>query len=573
MTGTCDNSVLTVPIPVSAPDAVAVGCSVTGDQNGLTTSASVVAGVATWTFVSALPVGTSGQLTMVCPTANGVTPNGNTYTPTGTFTSTNAGTVSDVGDVVTVSASSGVQVNKTRDGNPIEPFTDTLVNYSITSCNSLWSNFGTGGPLHAGVTYLQDVVVTDVLPATAQYVSSTGGGVLSGAVGGFGGTVTWPAYSQTAVDYNTCKVFGITLTYPSPPNVGDGDPTTPADNVTNTANVTAQPWLRPNDPPVTSTVSLMHGFQPVGSGGAGFEMSKQIRNAGHVYAAYQRGDSTGYAIAFNNTGNSVVDFSFTDYLPCGFTSDWSGNGICSATDLGDWFTTFFTGVSAVSYPATFSGHTTLGNVFSVTRPANGVWPALTPFAAGEYISDFTFSGSLNSLQNGYLFLESGTINPALPAVAPAGTPYRDPYSVAPTTVAPNVAVENCIDVDGGDLTATDAATGAAIPQTFSSAAHCAINVILPSVPRWGISKSAANAVQAPGGIVDFAMWSRLTTAIGPTNPVIADLLPVGMGYVPGSFTVTSASGSAGFLNPTIEVIDDYNGTGRTLVRATLFVTP
>ncbi|NCC33232.1 MAG: DUF11 domain-containing protein, partial [Chloroflexia bacterium] len=47
-----------------------------------------------------------------------------------------------------------------------------------------------------------------------------------------------------------------------------------------------------------------------------------------------------------------------------------------------------------------------------------------------------------------------------------------------------------------------------------------------------------------------------------TNPVLADLLVNSLSYIPDSTTVTTG----GVPTPTIEVLDNYNGTGRTLLR-------
>src|SRR5262249_52902688 len=53
----------------------------------------------------------------------------------------------------------------------------------------------------------------------------------------------------------------------------------------------------------------------------------------------------------------------------------------------------------------------------------------------------------------------------------------------------------------------------------------------------------------------------------PWHPVFTDLLPANLRYVPGTQTSNYASfPSLGGVPPTFEVIDNYNGSGRQLVR-------
>src|SRR5690606_31665344 len=70
----------------------------------------------------------------------------------------------------------------------------------------------------------------------------------------------------------------------------------------------------------------------------------------------------------------------------------------------------------------------------------------------------------------------------------------------------------------------------------------------------------------PSSVVTYSL-RIMTTNNSPSaliNPIVADLLPLGMSYVPGSWTF-NANGT-GAPNPIFEEIPNYNGTGRTLLR-------
>ncbi|MGL4649281.1 MAG: SdrD B-like domain-containing protein, partial [Caldilineaceae bacterium] len=114
------------------------------------------------------------------------------------------------------------------------------------------------------------------------------------------------------------------------------------------------------------------------------------------------------------------------------------------------------------------------------------------------------------------------------------------------------------------------ARGAAgyLVQTVSDNASATVRVVEPrSIPRSYKSSSATDTV-LPGDRVTFTVRivNEPMAHLPLVNPVMADLLPIQFVYVPASFVLEGKP--AGAPDPLFEVIPDYNGTGRTLLRAT-----
>ena len=89
--------------------------------------------------------------------------------------------------------------------------------------------------------------------------------------------------------------------------------------------------------------------------------------------------------------------------------------------------------------------------------------------------------------------------------------------------------------------------------------------IVPPLTEFSLTKFVNPAAVPPGANVDYVLFwdlgeTRSTSA--PNKPIISDLLPVGLDYVAGSSTQDNGSP----LPAVEEVIPNFNGTGRTLVR-------
>jgi uncharacterized repeat protein (TIGR01451 family) len=95
--------------------------------------------------------------------------------------------------------------------------------------------------------------------------------------------------------------------------------------------------------------------------------------------------------------------------------------------------------------------------------------------------------------------------------------------------------------------------------------------IVPPTTELSLAKYVNPGAVPPGGVVEYTLsWDLNETGSSspPVNPIFTDLLPIGMDYVVGSAKQgnNTGAGSGGPLPATEEVILNYLGTGRTLVR-------
>ncbi|UOG93784.1 MAG: carboxypeptidase regulatory-like domain-containing protein [Candidatus Thiothrix sulfatifontis] len=129
-----------------------------------------------------------------------------------------------------------------------------------------------------------------------------------------------------------------------------------------------------------------------------------------------------------------------------------------------------------------------------------------------------------------------------------------------------VEVKNCVV---GTFTNFDGSTGA-------SDASCPQAFVEEATPAIWLDKSVTNgSAFAPDSEVKFKLyaghaWNSSTAAA--VNPIVSDLLPPELDFV--SWDTFAGEGPAtGMVEPNLEVIKDYNGTGRTLVRFSWSDTP
>ncbi len=159
------------------------------------------------------------------------------------------------------------------------------------------------------------------------------------------------------------------------------------------------------------------------------------------------------------------------------------------------------------------------------------------------------------------FKDLGADGPAVPR-GWEFNPYWEPIIKADTSAVAGpypVAVKNCMV---GTFTKFDNSTG-------TSDEACANNFIEEATPGVWLTKSVTNgAAFAPDSDIKFTLyathdWNSSTGAV--VNAVVSDLLPAELDFVSwDAFTGNLATPD--LPEPNMEVIKDYNGTGRTLVR-------
>lgn len=568
----CTGAKITVPVPPSNPTGIVpTNSSVTRDTNNWVATAAFVGTNAVWTFQSSVPAGSSGEMQMVLKSRNLMTPNGDTYSPVATFTASNAATVvSTTNSTVTVSSTPGVTITKVRypsNGAP-EPFPGTQVTYQITASNV--EQYATAAP--NGTESLANMIITDTLPPTATFVSGSRLDQMKDTVApctvsgqnasGQGGTVTCPPIDDPLgpTVNRTGQVAYITVTYPATQPAANTPANQADDGVTNSATVTAQPYGRPSVT-VTASSAVTHGFRPVTGGGPGVSMAKGNNSQGIVY---QGQSSVIWTNTMRNTGTAPLTVHWIDRMPCGYVSPTATTDPCpNLTDpvnsiQPNW------GYRDVSRPAVVNviyadGTTDTHSWSGVQTNATRAWSPAKPVAVMEWTVPLDPGESF-----GVSLLSTVKATLAVPNPDPANTAYVTNVS----RTDGNTYLENCLSDTRYQLAGSSTWTNVTLAPVHG--ARCAVKQVLAASPlcNTNCSKTATNATQAPGGLVDFALRIQ-NTGNADMKPQFLDLLPPQLKVKPGSVVIpvgTATTPTRATAN--IEILDNYADTGRQLLRIT-----
>lgn len=502
-------------------------------------------GVITWTLSPAIPAGSSGEVTFTLNTTNYQTPNGAVIQPTATVSAT--GQTSATANRATSTVTSSVKmITSKRRTTDVLPTPGQQVTYQIWTGHENGSNnrFGFGSPAQNGELGLVNVVTKDVLPPGAVFVSASGGGTYDPATR----TVTWPAWS----DQNTGNppnwfrppIYDLTVTYPTSTPV--------TSTVTNTASATAT--TVGSNTVVSSNDSVSHGFQAATSAGS---VSKGSRWQAARPAA--RGTNFFYDVNFRNTGNQTLDMHTEDYLPCTYTSPRDGSTTCSSPGLTNIYFTFDPpnkGTTTISY------RTNRGTQGSLTL-APGADQYRPTVAPGEWITWFSTDTQLAGGVSNTVRI-NGSPTDHVAAETPADVTYVNP-DVPKAGVAP--LLENCLS----NITLKNAVTGDVVRNQSGGTALCGYIKVIPDTPRFGMRKWVETSTTVVGGQQVNYMIDVNNGGTAPAYPIVADLLPKNVSFVRAEYRFPSNSGFRVMGDAPAfdtEVIENFNGTGRTLVRIT-----
>ncbi|MFV0426429.1 MAG: DUF11 domain-containing protein [Beutenbergiaceae bacterium] len=570
----CENMRLVVSIPTGQPDGTLVLVDSVAASSGGETAAPVVdvaAGTITWIFNSPIVAGANGQIIFSLVPENFRTPDGQTITPVATLSA------DDVDDVVTqatttVTASTDLDVVKVLANPTLTPALDQPVTYYVNAGSA-----GTFGP-NGQATFscgagspglnLMNVQMVDQLPVGAVFEAASNGGVYDAATH----TVTWPAVDELGSTLpdgtDSCgswrMPYSITLRYPS-------THFSATDTVTNSVAATAHSYLRPDDT-YSESASVSHTFDPnlVGAG----QISKLATFPGPRHFRGQNYTGQGgtyYELRYSNTGNVVLDIEATDVLPCTFTSptDPADTG-CAAPALLNVFLGFRNGQLGDTVDLTYT--TNLGNTATITISYGD--PLQTPITSTtEWITKVVVDGVVVPGSSGSILI-GGQIHPDLPQAVPDSTPYEHPgVYTGPTSSEQNLWIENCVE----SMTLSYGANAVAvITDTSDVFTRCGYLQVMYDSVNMGPTKRIENSVQPIGGEMEVFLGVRARFGSAPLLPILSDLLPADLRYVEGQTPqqINLWGGSpwdrsyldASLLN--VEVIDDYQGTGRQLVRFT-----
>jgi len=549
---TCDNVVITDTIAAQFSNAPGDVVLDGPDSVLASTSMDLTTRVVTWTLKSVVEPGTAAELGLSLKFPNGSTPNGTTVTNT-VRGSTSAGPLLAVSSVpVSAQAADHMSFIKSI-GIP----TSTLPLDAPVPFNLLLCPTGQLGSLNA-----QNTSFTEYLPSGATYVAGSANPTPTTVTSS---TLTWNAAAFSTPDLDSaanCRRVRFRLIFPSGAyNLGDTN--------VNTATATYTP-VGQTVKTVTASVPLTIGL-PIAD--------PEIHKNGADETAIGSNSLIYYNMSVINKGNTdLLNYVVTDTVPGNFQTEaivrpsLNDPDPLITTTVGATVTFWTkTGVCPTGGAITFSGYPCVipfsnnGQTYRVYN--SNPYPSVNPFASNPLLN---LSASDAITQVVWRF-----------APIPAGYNYAGPSVIgnykSPGWDGSTFGIGSVITNNYG--TSADNANSAVVTATTTV-------VTGTSLPK--VDKSVLNGSSVvPMDLVTF----RLSLSNSPqaaeaiTAPVIADLLPPELdfvSYVPwendGTQTSSGVYQTSGFgasqvnmitaTAPTVSVVQNYSGTGRTLMRFT-----
>lgn len=576
VTTPCEGAAIEVllPAPVTPAgtaltDKLYTAVAVTG-STVLRTEQTIVAGNPrmkrlVFPLQKSIPAGTSDRIQITWNYDGNDAPNNSTTTQQVNFTALNADSLED-SQTTKWTADTDIDIEKSGPTNPNSyPAVGGETTYKLrygyqqidqTNPNKVgirWNGSSQKNGVNAtGFVQVQDIKVVDPLPAQAEFVSATNGGVYDAGTH----TVTW-SYDKWAWQ-NPIESL-VTVKYP------EGSVTT-ADTVSNKATITAAVQ---NDPTTVLTKSseITHGFavrKPAG----------RVSKVGNDWQYQVRKGLTQWRLGAANTGNTTTHVHFDDTLPCTWSTQdaMAAGASCDQPTMVSPYRFNIFGKSGYEDKGgwTFEYWTNKGNhvVTNYTETTSITLPD------GEWITRYTIDSDV-APQNAASIWFQGTISSSLPKEEPSDfashyNPVAPPERYFNYVASPDyVRFQNC-----ASGTLTDKDTGAVLASSDDLCSWMRVRDDFPSV---GVSKVVRTNPVIVGKTVSFGVNGSVRTAAQggtPTPFTIADLLPEGFDIdnasqvnLIGSSPLTNPDGSKYDLSKVqIEITKNYNGTGRTLLR-------
>ncbi|TIC79474.1 DUF5979 domain-containing protein [Nocardioides sp. GY 10127] len=532
-----------------------------------------------------LPVGWAGTLDLTLTPRNGVTPDGTGWSLLPTLSGTNfADDTAPTAATGEATASLTAAITKSIGGSGFKDIGDA-VEYTIqVECTTA----------STGMIYADSLTVTDAIPSEIDYVSSSPSASVSGS------TLTWtisgsdlptsctddspaaPRYVTFTVEgtVNSTAVYGdkVTNTATVTGTTTDGqtmtqkqatasltvvnESTAPSTGI-GTFSKASFGQLRDDDASASSSASGLeansHTTYPGDWAGA---LSAQ---SGNVLSGYVPNQATGmtqagYKMRFTTTTTNGAGYQhqITDPMPCltnvsgsVYSSYAAGSTLCTdvafhATTASVWSSTSG-GVAALDTAWAPTVRYTDGTSGTLVRTGGGTNYAnfgLDPADAGKTIAEVTFPRAEGLSGPDVRWAVFGYVDDAVPDLSLVKNVAEDLlYYKAATTPAG-------VLTDDADLRVVEA-------------------------PQVGIEKTMGGLASAGAGLSTMTLTTRFTTFGTATDDlVVTDLLPEGMTVdsAPSSATATVTTTTSGapssITSDSVEVLDNWQGTGRQLLRIT-----
>jgi uncharacterized repeat protein (TIGR01451 family) len=445
-----------------------------------------------FTFISPLPAGNSGTLTINVKFPNNTTPNNTVATNTATMSATNAVSVTSSPVTVTATATSNWNVTKSVSGGVI----DANTTYTVTMA-----------PPATGALSLTNASMVDTLPVGAVFVSASNSGVYNST----NRTVTW-TFSGTI---STSQSRTVTVIYPSPTF-------TAGQSVTNNVEGFGQPYGQ------TSVIS-------VGTASKTHTLTTPTITANRSKtvssATIPIGGTGSYTLTGTNTSTVPID-NFTiedDPIPTQIT-----------------LTSLTTGVNSTSAPVTLSYKTNLNSTYHTTGLSNPYPGSSTinisslGLAAGEYITGLRWN--FGTVPAGFNTTTGPKINFSVSSPDPTGA-----------TVNSGVSVNNCARVkwvyagNAGNTTdicdpfTTTASAGAGGGKTVANS-----TILIGNSSYYSLTGSNTGSVALDNFTIEDNAIPTQITLTSLTTGVNSTSAPVSLSY---KTNLNSTYHSTGLTNP------------------------
>jgi len=459
----------------------------------------------TFNFIGTMLAGTTGEVQIVVRFPNGETANGTVATNMATIDASNATAQNSNSADATAVSNNNASVNKFLDAGTV---LDENTAYFVEFCNP---SFG-ADPI--GSLSATNITIVDTLPVGTNYVYSSASGVYDAATH----TVTW---TRDTIKPGDCRYFTVVVVYPSTTfSLGD--------LVTNTASYSYTPIGEFEVSGGTSTSSTINN--PIVEIGTEKSVSQ---------GSFYPGASGRFNMSWWNNSNIALDsFYLEDSIPAGI----------EITNIG-------LGAHYYNIPATIDltiRYQTNLNTSWVTTPGSPHINWAGEDGSQEDVSTFGLAAGE------YITLIRWEFGPDAMPISSGG--YYD------------VVLDFDVMLNATDGTYTNCYTagyqgGTIITTGFN---NCDNYNILPTVTDANLNpvKSRPGGILSPGDTETFQLAVRNEWGAGDSleSPIVYDLLPDGVTYQPGTWTLPAWGNTAGYPDPIFTYIADYNGTGRELLK-------
>jgi uncharacterized repeat protein (TIGR01451 family) len=574
-----DNATVNLPIDVTpvgppTPPLSDWTFNVTSSTPGLVVSWSLVGGeIVVELDESLIDPGESLTLNLSVTPPNGYTPDGTSWEIQPTYqSSTIPEAEAPTPAIGEAEAAADIRVSKnTNDGGSIYVVGNQVI-YNITaSCNP-------GFPV--GSLYLEDSRMVDTLPPDAVFVSASPAPTSAPTPPTPGGQVTWDFANPSGMPPGCVENPGGTANYQViveiPNTVPDetvvhnevtmfGTPIGEDDELSTTASKDVTAVDVPPD--ITGEFLGKDSQGPLDIEGLGFKGTYP----GHwitptdTTPSQNPGTAEGrYTVSVNYPASRAYTTDLVDPVPC--LTNQTGVKYSSLPVVGD-----VNGSASAPVCADPAFHPTVVRVVSASMPqaANDNWQIEYILTDGSVVTVpiATLSGT-----SAYFPVPGGDVGNVAAVRLPPNSFLTD------RSMTMDVWGYADISTEGGEIL-EDIAAGSSYPVDDTDPArtsrHAAELYIEPSLLQLAVHKAFGNYGSGPGNTTALNLVGGITvppSAQLPGPAVLTDLLPDGMEWTnpPGggtaNFTLSAGLNNIGPITGDVEYIEDYEGTGRDLIR-------